>query len=66
VIQPKYRGHGYGAHALRALEQQARAPGLRKISLHLFGDNRATCNLDVKPDYVETHVVMSKNVEQSK
>lgn len=63
VIQSEYRGQGYGAQAMRALEDEVRALGLRKISLHVFGDNRVARNLYAKLGYAETNVLMSKNLE---
>lgn len=62
-IQPAYRGRGYGAQALRALEDQVRAIGLQKISLHVFGHNRVARGLYGKMGYAETNVLMSKKLE---
>lgn len=64
VIQKEYRGRGYGAPAMRALEDQVRAIGLDKISLHVFGDNRVARGLYAKMGYVETNVLMSKKLEK--
>jgi RimJ/RimL family protein N-acetyltransferase len=63
VIQEEYRGRGYGALAMRALEDQVRAVGLDKISLHVFGDNRVARGLYAKMGYVETNVLMSKKLQ---
>jgi RimJ/RimL family protein N-acetyltransferase len=39
LIDPAERGHGTGAEALRAMEQQCRKIGLRKILLEVLGEN---------------------------
>ena len=62
VIQSEYRGNGYGAQAMRALEDKVRAVGLDKISLHVFGNNHAARHLYQKMGYAETNVLMSKNL----
>lgn len=61
-IQEEYRGHSYGAQALSALEAQVRAAGLNKLALHVFGHNRVARSLYQKMGYVETNVLMSKQL----
>lgn len=63
VIQETYRGRGYGAPAMRALEEQVRAIGIHKISLHVFGANKVARGLYEKMGYEVTNVLMSKNLD---
>jgi ribosomal protein S18 acetylase RimI-like enzyme len=62
VIQPERRGRGYGAQAMRALEDKVRAIGLSRISLHVFGENHIARGLYTKMGYVETNVLMAKEL----
>lgn len=60
VIQPHYRGQGYGRAALEALESIALSLGYAQIELHTFGDNEVARNLYRSAGYVETNVSMVK------
>jgi ribosomal protein S18 acetylase RimI-like enzyme len=62
VIQPEFRGKGYGAEAMRALEDEVRAVGLNKVSLHVFGHNQIARNLYEKAGYAITNILMSKSL----
>lgn len=64
-IQEEFRGRGYGAQALGALEAKVRAAGLNKLSLHVFGHNRVARSLYQKMGYEETNVLMSKDLSMS-
>ena len=57
-----YRGKGYGREALLALENRAKALGVRSISLHVFGHNRIARALNEKLGYETTNINMTKRL----
>ncbi|MGC2788618.1 MAG: GNAT family N-acetyltransferase [Thermoplasmata archaeon] len=59
-IFDSFRRRGFAEDAMRVLEQVAKEKGIRKISLHVFGDNLGARKLYVKLGYAETNVVMAK------
>ena len=61
-FKPEFRGKGYGAEALRAIEPKVRELGLKKISLHVFGKNKVAWHLYEKVGYEATNVLMSKEL----
>lgn len=61
-VAPSYRRQGYGRQALAALEQHVRARGLERISLHVFGHNKAARALYERMGYFPTNIVMSKTL----
>jgi len=63
IILPEHRGKGYGEAAMRAVEDEARKLGLKRISLHVFGQNRVARNLYEKLGYEPTNIQMSKDLD---
>lgn len=61
-IDPELRGNGYGTAVIQAVEEQALAIGLYTVRLHVFGDNRVARSLYHKLGYIETNVVMAKQL----
>ncbi|HUJ77879.1 MAG TPA: GNAT family N-acetyltransferase [Thermoplasmata archaeon] len=62
LIFEAHRRRGYAEAAMRAAEEIARSRGARKISLHVFADNRGARRLYEKLGYAETNVMMSKEL----
>ena len=63
-LKPEFRGKGYGAAALRAIEPKVQELGLQKISLHVFGKNKVAWHLYEKVGYEVTNVLMSKELTE--
>jgi ribosomal protein S18 acetylase RimI-like enzyme len=63
AILAPYRRRGYGAEALRALEEVVRGLGRDEIRLHVFGHNAPARALYQKMGYVETNVNMAKRLQ---
>jgi len=61
-IYEPYRRHGYGAEALKALEQKVKALGLDTIGLHVFAHNTAARALYEKAGYAVTNINMAKKL----
>lgn len=61
-IDEHARGKRFGRAAMLALEDEARARGLERISLNVFGGNSIARGLYVSLGYREMHVWMSKDV----
>jgi ribosomal protein S18 acetylase RimI-like enzyme len=61
-IYEPFRRRGYASQAIVALEQDAKARGLKQIDLHVFGHNTAARALYKKAGFVETNVMMTKNI----
>ncbi len=61
-IYETFRRRGYASQALAALEQDAKGRDLKHIELHVFGHNAAARALYKKAGYVETNVMMAKNI----
>jgi ribosomal protein S18 acetylase RimI-like enzyme len=62
VVDPPYRGRGYGRAAMEALEPLARDLGYDAIRLHVFGDNEVARHLYTSVGYAETDVSMVKRL----
>ncbi len=60
------RGRGFGRAAMRALETEVREHGLARISLNVFGGNRAARGLYASLGYNETAVWMSKDLSSDR
>lgn len=61
-IYEQYRRKGYGTQAMLAVEREAKALGLDRISLHVFGHNKAAQELYEKLGYEITNINMSKGI----
>ncbi|MEK3789646.1 GNAT family N-acetyltransferase [Paenibacillus sp. FSL K6-1230] len=61
-IEDAYQGQGYAKQTLRALDEEARNRGIRKIGLHVFGHNTRAFELYKKRGYVVTDIQMSKEL----
>jgi RimJ/RimL family protein N-acetyltransferase len=61
-IDEPFRRRGYASQAIVALEQDAKGRGLKQIELHVFGHNTAARALYKKAGFVETNVMMTKNI----
>jgi len=61
-IYEPYRRHGYGAEALKALEEKVKALGLDTIGLHVFAHNTAARALYEKAGYAVTNINMAKKL----
>ncbi len=62
-VEPAYRGRGYGAQALLAIEAKVKALGLKRIGLHVFGKNTGARRLYERLGYQTTNVNMAKELE---
>lgn len=61
IFEP-YQGRGYGKQAMQALDEEARSMGVRKIGLHVFGQNQRAFQLYTKMGYGITDITMSKEL----
>jgi ribosomal protein S18 acetylase RimI-like enzyme len=61
-IDEAYRRRGYGTQALQALEAKVRELGLTRITLHVFGHNRAAREMYAKLGYEIVDLRLSKTL----
>ena len=61
-IEDRFRGRGFGKQAMLLLEDEARAFGLTRISLNVFGGNEVARSLYRSLGYAEKAVAMSKEL----
>jgi RimJ/RimL family protein N-acetyltransferase len=61
IFEP-YRRRGYAEQAMRAIEPLVRALALDHLGLHVFGVNAPARTLYRKLGYVETNVIMRKDL----
>jgi len=61
-IEVAHQGHGFGRAAMRFAEVEARARGLERIELNVFGGNDVARGLYRSLGYVETSVQMAKDL----
>jgi ribosomal protein S18 acetylase RimI-like enzyme len=61
-IGERFRGRGLGRQAMLLLEEEARARGLDRISLNVFGGNEAARSLYRSLGYAESAVSMAKQL----
>ncbi|MFN2744971.1 MULTISPECIES: GNAT family N-acetyltransferase [Bacillus] len=57
-----YRGQGNGQQALKALEEEAKQLGIKKLSLHVFAHNKTAKRLYEKMNFETTDLHMSKRL----
>ena len=62
-IRPEHRGRGLGTRAMALLLEEARALGLERIELNVFGGNEGARRLYRSLGYQETFVTMAKDIE---
>jgi len=62
VIEPGFRGRGYGRASMAAVERLALSLGYDALWLHVFGDNTIARKLYLSIGYVETDVSMLKSL----
>jgi ribosomal protein S18 acetylase RimI-like enzyme len=62
-IDEPFRRRGYASQAFREMENKVRALGWSRISLHVFGSNRAARDLYEKLGYKATNVIMAKTLD---
>lgn len=56
------QGRGYGKKAMEEIEIVAKKLGLKNIGLHVFGYNKVARGLYEKLGYIETDILMKKNI----
>jgi ribosomal protein S18 acetylase RimI-like enzyme len=61
-IDEQSRGRGFGREAMLLLEDEARARGLDRVSLNVFGGNEVARNLYRSLGYAESAVWMAKQL----
>ncbi len=61
-IEEAARQRGYGGGAMLALEDEARAVGVEKLALHVFGHNHVAQALYTKLGYEITNLNMAKSL----
>jgi len=61
-IYVPFRRRGYASQALVALEQHAKARGLNRLELHVFGHNTAARELYKKAGFIETNINMARDI----
>lgn len=61
-IKEDFRGMGYSKSALYLTQEKARELGVNSIGLHVFGSNKIARNLYKGFGFVETNIVMKKDV----
>lgn len=62
LIHERFRRQGYGAQTLSLLETYAKHAGLSRIVLHVFGHNGPARALYQQSGFIETSVMMAKEV----
>ena len=62
TIEAAHQGRGYGRAAMRLAEDEARARGLHRIELNVFGGNDVARGLYRSLGYVETSAQMAKDL----
>ncbi|MEP6469716.1 MAG: GNAT family N-acetyltransferase [Chloroflexota bacterium] len=62
-IDPAFRGRGLGRAAMLLAEEQARARGISRIALNVFGGNDAARELYRSLGYLESSVQMAKDLD---
>ena len=63
-IREDNQGRGYGKQAMEEIERVAQQLGLKSIRLHVFGHNRSARNLYEKLGYIETDIIMQKDITE--
>jgi RimJ/RimL family protein N-acetyltransferase len=61
-VYAPFRRRGYASQALALLDQDARRHGLNKLELHVFGHNLPARELYKKAGFVESNIMMLKQL----
>lgn len=62
IIEPPFRGQGYGSQALLALDDELSQMNVESVSLHVFAHNTIAVGLYEKMGYSTTNLYMRKNL----
>ncbi len=62
-VDAALRGQGHGEALMQAMEHEVRSAGLKAVRLQVFGNNSVARSLYRKLGYVETNVVMAKELD---
>jgi len=62
-LDEQHRGRGLGRALLAAMEQQARAAGVRELSLNVFAQNEPARRLYAGTGYREVTLTMTKSLD---
>ena len=62
VIEPQFRGQGFGKLALQALDKKLEEMGVESVSLHVFAHNTQAIGLYEKMGYAVTNLYMGKSI----
>jgi ribosomal protein S18 acetylase RimI-like enzyme len=62
IVDPAFRGRGYGERVLGLAEEEARARGASSVELHVFGHNAVARRLYERTGYQVTNLTMRKLV----
>lgn len=65
VIDPQFRGQGFGKRALQALDKKMGEMGVESISLHVFAHNTQAIGLYEKMGYAVTNLYMGKTLRET-
>ena len=61
---PLFRGRGWGRELIKLAEVEAKSLGLQILALHVFGHNQIARKLYQKAGFLETNIMMSKDLSQ--
>ena len=62
VIEPQFRGQGFGKQALQALDKKLGEMNVESVSLHVFAYNTTAIALYEKMGYSVTNLYMDKKI----
>lgn len=62
VIEPQFRGQGFGKQALQALDKKLGEMNVESVSLHIFAHNTTAIALYEKMGYSVTNLYMGKKI----
>ena len=62
VIEPQFRGQGFGKQALQALDKNLGEMNVESVSLHVFAHNTTAIALYEKMGYSVTNLYMGKKI----
>jgi ribosomal protein S18 acetylase RimI-like enzyme len=62
IIDPQFRGQGYGKQALQALDEKLIQMNVESVSLHVFAHNTNAVGLYETMGYLPTNLYMKKKL----